>query len=135
MSESYSRRGPWTVTGTRRERIVAELTERRFLSVQEIAERFACSIATARRDVQALEIAPEPGPRIVLVGGVLDYANGHELLGPLAEQALAQLNMDILFVSVNGIRAGTGVTIIGELNAQVMRVMATRARRVVVVAD
>jgi DeoR/GlpR family transcriptional regulator of sugar metabolism len=209
------------VTEARREQIVAELTERRFLSVQEIAARFACSIATARRDVQALaalgrlqrshggamavhpptlppemtedpesdpflpekqriaraaaalvangetvglsggtttfqvarclrgrsigvvtnavdvalEIAREAGPRLVLVGGVLDYAHGHELLGPLAEQALAQLNMDVLFVSVNGIRAGTGVTIIGELNAQVMRMMARRARRVVVVAD
>jgi DeoR/GlpR family transcriptional regulator of sugar metabolism len=41
----------------------------------------------------------------------------------------------VLFVSVNGISVSAGVTIIGELNAQVMRVMAGRARRLVVVAD
>jgi DeoR/GlpR family transcriptional regulator of sugar metabolism len=209
------------VATIRRTRILEELSRYHYLSVQEIAERFSCSVATARRDVQALataghlqrshggalaagqprpsareagvaepdpllaakqrigraaaalvangetiglsggttsyevarclrgrpigvvtnavdlalELASEAGPRVVLVGGVLDFTHGHELLGPLAEQALAQINMDVLFVSVNGITASAGVTIIGELNAQVMRVMAERAQRVVVVAD
>jgi DeoR/GlpR family transcriptional regulator of sugar metabolism len=83
----------------------------------------------------ALELAASPGPRVMLIGGVLDYAHGHELLGALTERMLATLHMDVLFVSVNGISAQAGVTIIGELNAQVMRVMAGRARRVIVVAD
>ena len=83
----------------------------------------------------ALELAGEPGPRVVLVGGVLDLSYGHELLGPFAEAMLAQLHIDLLFVSLNGISAAAGATIIGELNAQVMRAMAARARRVVAIAD
>jgi len=206
-------------TEARRARIAAELDQLGFMRVPDIAERFACSLATARRDVQALaaagritrshggampiydplpvggaagendpllaekqriaqaaallvrdgetvglsggttthevarclrgrsvgavtnavdlalELAASPGPRVMLVGGVLDYAHGHELLGALTERMLASLHMDVLFLSVNGISAHAGVTIIGELNAQVMRVMAGRARRVIVVAD
>ncbi|HVA88203.1 MAG TPA: DeoR/GlpR family DNA-binding transcription regulator [Chloroflexota bacterium] len=206
-------------TEARRERIVVELIRLGFMRVPDIAERFSCSLATARRDVQALavtgrvirshggamprydalpvgggagatdpflgekqriaqaaallvhdgetvglsggttthelarclrgrpvgvvtnavdlalELAASDGPRVMLVGGVLDYAHGHELLGALTEQMLANLNMDLLFVSVNGISVQAGVTIIGELNAQIMRVMASRSRRILVVAD
>jgi DeoR family transcriptional regulator of aga operon len=207
----------------RRELIAAELAQHRFMSVETIAERFKCSAATARRDLQALaaegrirrsrggalasmygrtgleavapggpdhdplletkrrigqavaamvkegdtigigggttalevarclrgrrigvitnaidtalELASPPGPRIVLVGGLLDYANGRELVGPLAEMMLGQLTMDALILGVNGIDLEAGATVFGEFDAQVLRVMCGRARRVIIVAD
>jgi DeoR family transcriptional regulator of aga operon len=83
----------------------------------------------------ALELAAIPGPRVVLIGGVLDASWGRELVGPLAELVLEQLSMDLLFMSVNGIAARAGTTVLGEFEAQVLRAMGARARRVVVVAD
>ncbi|HWE62679.1 MAG TPA: DeoR/GlpR family DNA-binding transcription regulator [Chloroflexota bacterium] len=207
----------------RRELIAAEIGQNQAMSVEAVARRFGCSLATARRDLQALadagrirrarggalaltngslssalsghngsagdaveavkrrigraaaglvvdgetvgisggtttlevarclrgrhigvvtnaldpalELAAIPGPRVVLVGGVLDFSWGRELVGPLAELLLGQLSMDILFISVNGISAESGITVLGEFEAQVLRAMSARARRVVVVAD
>lgn len=83
----------------------------------------------------ALALSAVPGPRIVLVGGILDYANGREMVGPFAEMMLEQLTMDVLILGVNGIEAHSGATVFGEFDAQVLRVMCGRARRVIIVAD
>jgi DeoR family transcriptional regulator of aga operon len=205
----------------RRERIAAEIDTRGFMSVGEVAERFNCSIATARRDLTslaesgrvnrahggalavdahradrdgavsdphdpigeakrrigraaaaevrdgdsvglsggttvlevarslrgrkvglvtnavdtALELAAAPGARVVLLGGVLDYSWGREIVGPLVSVMLDHLQIDTVFASVDGISAESGLTVISELEAQVMRAMAARARRLIVVAD
>jgi DeoR family transcriptional regulator of aga operon len=83
----------------------------------------------------ALELASLPGPHIVLVGGLLDYAYGRETVGPLAEAMLEQLTMDTLILGVNGISAEAGATVFAEFDAQLLRVMCRRARRVIIVAD
>ncbi len=205
----------------RRERILSELARRRFMSIGDVVSSVGCSVATARRDLDALaragllrrsrggaialavydgsmpatpgseaadpfaaekrriaaaaaalvadgdtvalgggsttlevaralrgrklgavtnaiplaqELAAEPGTRVVLIGGVLN-TGADELVGPLAEGMLAQVRIDLLFVSVDGLSVEAGATIIGDLEAQVLRAMAARARRVVVVAD
>ncbi len=82
----------------------------------------------------ARELAGVPGIILVLLGGQVD-PSGHEMQGPLAEVLLAQFHLDTLFLGVNGISADTGATVISEIEAQVLRAMAARAGRVVVVAD
>jgi len=71
---------------------------------------------------------------VVLIGGVLN-ADMDELVGPLAEDMLARIRVDTLFLSVDGVSAEAGATIIGDLEAPVVRAFAARARRVVIVAD
>jgi DeoR/GlpR family transcriptional regulator of sugar metabolism len=48
---------------------------------------------------------------------------------------LAQVTMDTVILGTNGINAEAGATVFGEFDAQVLRVMCGRARRVVIVAD
>ena len=74
-----------------------------------------------------------PHTRVVLVGGLLDRSTTPEVVGPLAELTLAQLNIDTMFVGVNGLTAEAGATLMAELEAQTARAMVARSRRVVVV--
>jgi len=82
----------------------------------------------------ARELATVPGSRVVLVGGVLN-AGMDELVGPLAEGMLAQIRVDTLFISVDGLSVEAGATIIGDIEAPVVRAFAARARRTIIVAD
>lgn len=71
---------------------------------------------------------------VVLTGGTL-RENSFSLVGPLAEETLAQLNADRLFLGVDGIDTLRGVTTPNLLEAKVNRVMISIAREVVVVSD
>jgi len=82
----------------------------------------------------ARQLASAPGSRVVLVGGVLN-ADMDELVGPLAEGMLAQIRVDTLFISVDGLSVEAGATIIGDIEAPVVRAFAARARRTIIVAD
>ena len=82
----------------------------------------------------ARELSAVPGSRVVLIGGVLN-AGLDELVGPLAEGMLAQIRVDTLFISVDGLSVDAGATIIGDLEAPVVRAFAARARRTIIVAD
>ncbi len=86
------------------------------------------------RELASAPGASAPGVRVVLIGGVLN-ADMDELVGPLAEDMLARIRVDTLFLSVDGVSAEAGATIIGDLEAPVVRAFAARARRVVIVAD
>ena len=59
----------------------------------------------------------------------------YELVGPLAEGALATLNLDLVLVGVDGISVGEGFTTHHEVEAHTNHALIDRARRVVVVAD
>jgi DeoR family transcriptional regulator of aga operon len=56
-------------------------------------------------------------------------------VGPVAEQALERLNLDVAFVGVDGISLEAGLTTHHEIEAHTNRTMIERARLVVVVAD
>jgi DeoR family transcriptional regulator of aga operon len=59
----------------------------------------------------------------------------YELVGPVAEQALERLNLDIAFVGVDGVTVDAGLTTHHEVEAHTNRSLIDRARRVVVVTD
>jgi DeoR family transcriptional regulator of aga operon len=52
----------------------------------------------------AAELAVRPNLKLVVTGGVA-RSNSYELSGPLTEASLASLNLDIMFVGVDGISA------------------------------
>ena len=67
------------ITQARRNAIAAELAHRPSMSTQDIATIFACSPATARRDLQALAVA----------GRIKRSRGGGMALQPPREEALA----------------------------------------------
>lgn len=71
--------------------------------------------------------------RLVVTGGVA-RSQSYELIGPLAERSLEGLNVDLMFLGVDGVTAD-GVTTHDEVEAQTNRKMAERAARVIVVCD
>lgn len=82
----------------------------------------------------ASELAVRSNLKLVVPGGVARSAS-YELVGPIAEAALAGLNLDLVFVGVDGIAPETGLTTHHEVEAYTNRALIKRAARSVAVAD
>src|SRR4029079_15406067 len=80
----------------------------------------------------AFELAVRPNLKLVATGG---GARGgtHQVVGPLAEATLEDINLDLALVGVDGISA-SGLTTHHEIEAHTNRALIGCARRVVVVA-
>lgn len=70
---------------------------------------------------------------VVLTGGVRTPSDA--LVGPVADQAIATLHFDMLFVGVHGISVEAGLSTPNLAEAETNRRLVQSARRVVVVAD
>ncbi|WP_104817807.1 DeoR/GlpR family DNA-binding transcription regulator [Kitasatospora sp. MMS16-BH015] len=82
----------------------------------------------------ANELTVRPQVKIVLTGGVA-RPQSYELIGPLAGLVLAELALDVTVLGVDALDVGHGATAHHEGEASVNRLLAERARRVVVAAD
>ncbi len=82
----------------------------------------------------ATELAVRPHVKIVVVGGVA-RPQSYELVGPLSDAVLDQVNADLAFLGVDGVHPEGGATSRDEGEASVGRALARRSRRVVVAAD
>lgn len=80
------------------------------------------------------ELAVREHVKIVLTGGVA-RAKSYELIGPLATLVLAELTFDWAILGVDALDPVAGASAQHEGEASINRLMAERARRVVVVAD
>jgi len=100
---------------------------------RELADRERLTVVTNALNI-ASELAVRPNLKLVVTGG---YARleSYELVGPLAEQALAGLNLDVAVIGVDGIDAGAGCTTHHEVEAHTNLALIDRARHVIVVAD
>ncbi len=73
-------------------------------------------------------------PHLICLGGL--YLPDHQaLVGPQTVAQLRELSADIVFIGCDGLTAETGLTTPHVLVAEVGATMASRARRVVAVAD
>jgi DeoR family transcriptional regulator of aga operon len=81
----------------------------------------------------ASELVVNETIRLVVTGGVA-RPQSYELIGPLADQTLEDLSVDVAFVGVDGVNAG-GATTHDEIEAQTDRKLVERAARVIVVCD
>lgn len=72
--------------------------------------------------------------QVILTGGTL-RENSFSLVGPLAEETLAQLNADRCFLGVDGIDPVHGITTPNMHEAKVNRMMISISREVTVVTD
>ncbi|GAA3016489.1 DeoR/GlpR family DNA-binding transcription regulator [Kitasatospora albolonga] len=82
----------------------------------------------------ANELTVRPQVKIVLTGGVA-RPQSYELIGPLATLVLNELALDVTVLGVDALDAEHGATAHNEGEASVNRLLAERARRVVVAAD
>lgn len=101
----------------------------------EVARRLAersLTIVTNALNI-ASELAIRPNLKLVVTGGVA-RPESYELVGPLAEATLEGLNLDIVFLGVDGVTAQS-VTTHHEAEAQTDRRLIERAQRAIVVCD
>lgn len=82
----------------------------------------------------AWELAQRPEIQLVITGGRL-RERSFCMVGPAAEHALREVAVDIAFVGANGISPEFGCTTPNQEEAQIHRLMLSRARRSVVVSD
>jgi DeoR family transcriptional regulator of aga operon len=98
-----------------------------------LTDRHRLTVVTNSLSI-ASELAVRPNLKLVVTGGVA-RPESYELVGPLAEGALATLNLDLVLVGVDGISVEEGFTTHHEVEAHTNGALIARARRVVVVAD
>ncbi|MFC6089925.1 DeoR/GlpR family DNA-binding transcription regulator [Saccharothrix lopnurensis] len=82
----------------------------------------------------ATELAVRPQVKLVVTGGVA-RPQTYQLMSPLAGKIINELSLDVTFLGVDAIDPDSGAYSHHEGEADVNRLLATRARRVVVVAD
>jgi DeoR family transcriptional regulator of aga operon len=98
-----------------------------------LAERVDLTVVTNALNI-ASELALRPRLKLIMTGGV-SRTQSYELVGPIADQALSGLNMELAVVGVDGISARGGLTTHDEIEAHTNATMIRRADRVMVVAD
>ncbi|MBS1906552.1 MAG: DeoR/GlpR transcriptional regulator, partial [Actinobacteria bacterium] len=113
--------------GTTTTAIAAALAAREDLAEQGL------TIVTNAVNIAA-QLATRPDIKVVVTGGVI-HSRSYELVGPFVEQLLAGITLDIAFIGVNAVSAADGASTHDEREAAVNRMMASRARRAVIVAD
>jgi DeoR family transcriptional regulator of aga operon len=82
----------------------------------------------------ASELAVRPNLRLVVTGGTA-RPESYELVGPIADQALAGLHLDVAVIGVDGIDVDAGCTTHHEVEAATDLALIDRAKTVIVVAD
>jgi DeoR family transcriptional regulator of aga operon len=100
---------------------------------RELSDRRRLTIVTNSLSIAA-ELAIRPNLKLVVIGGVA-RPESYELIGPLAEASLGELNLDVAIVGVDGISVRAGLTTHHETEAGTNRALIDRAARTVVVAD
>jgi DeoR family transcriptional regulator, aga operon transcriptional repressor len=98
-----------------------------------LVERQRLTVVTNALNI-ASELAIRPNLKLVVTGGWA-RSESYELVGPLAEQSLAGLNLDTVFMGVDGISFEAGLMTHHEVEAHTNMALMERARHAVVVAD
>lgn len=98
-----------------------------------LAERSGLTIVTNAVNIAA-DLVGRPDIHLVVIGGNARSASC-ELVGPVAEQTLADYHFDITFTGVDGLTAAEGCTTHDEMEAHTDRAFLRSSARTVVVTD
>jgi DeoR family transcriptional regulator, aga operon transcriptional repressor len=82
----------------------------------------------------AQDLSLSQGCKVVVTGGFVRPAS-LELVGPLPELIIPKVNLDLVFLGVDGISAEAGLTIHNDLEARTNELLMRRARSRLVLAD
>jgi DeoR family transcriptional regulator of aga operon len=97
-----------------------------------IAGRVDLTVVTNALDI-GYELALRPRLDVIMTGGIT-RTQTYELVGPMADRTLADLNLQIAVVGADGVSTA-GLTTHDLVEAHTNQVMISRAERVMVVAD
>ena len=98
-----------------------------------LASRSGIRVVTNALNIAA-ELAVRANIELVVCGGSA-RSESYELVGPLAELTLANINLDVAVIGVDGVSTSAGLTTHHEVEAQTNRSLLRAAERVIVVAD
>jgi DeoR family transcriptional regulator, aga operon transcriptional repressor len=101
--------------------------------VSSLAGRTGLRVVTNALNIAA-ELAVRTNIELVVCGGSA-RSESYELVGPLAELTLSNINLDVALIGVDGVSATAGLTTHHEVEAQTNRCLVRAAARVIVVAD
>jgi len=104
------------------------------LVARQLVHRRGIHIITNAVNI-GMELSSSTAIETTLTGGSMRWAGAFSLVGPAAVESLNMFVMDRLFLSVTGMDAARGATMIQAEEAAVFRVMVRQAREVIVVAD
>jgi DeoR family transcriptional regulator, aga operon transcriptional repressor len=100
---------------------------------RQLSSRQKLTIVTNALNI-AFEMVVRPDLKLVVTGGVA-RTESYELVGPLAESTLVDINLDLVFVGADGISLEAGLTTHHEVEAHTNRALIDRSHRIVAVAD
>ncbi|HVV20192.1 MAG TPA: DeoR/GlpR family DNA-binding transcription regulator [Pseudonocardiaceae bacterium] len=98
-----------------------------------LSEHEGVTVVTNALNV-ALHLVENPRLRVFAAGGEI-RSSSQETVGHSTEAFLAEYNLDVAFVGVDGVDADAGCTNYDPAGARANGVLAQRARRVIVLAD
>lgn len=98
-----------------------------------LASRAGLRVVTSALNI-ASELAVRSNIELVVCGGSV-RGESYELVGPLADLTLSNINVDVAVVGVDGVDAHAGFTTHHEVEAYTNRALLRSAERVIVVAD
>jgi DeoR family transcriptional regulator of aga operon len=98
-----------------------------------LASRSGLRVVTNALNIGS-ELAVRSNIELVVCGGSV-RSESYELVGPLAELTLSNINVDVAIVGVDGVDPVAGFTTHHEVEAHTNRALLRAAERVIVVAD
>jgi DeoR family transcriptional regulator of aga operon len=98
-----------------------------------LLDRQGITVVTNALNV-ATDLLANPGLRVFAAGGEV-RPSSQEAVGPSAEAFLADYNLDVAFVGVDGVDARAGCTNYDPAGSRVNRVLVEQAKQVIILAD
>jgi DeoR family transcriptional regulator of aga operon len=98
-----------------------------------LAQRVGLKVVTNAVNI-ASELSVRPNLGLVVCGGSV-RPESYELVGPIADLALAGISVDVAVLGADGVSVAGGVTTHDEVEAATNRAMAKCAQRLVIAAD
>ncbi|MBC7334143.1 MAG: DeoR/GlpR transcriptional regulator [Actinobacteria bacterium] len=105
-----------------------------FQTALNITNKKELTIITNSCDIASVIGKTNPDYKIILSGGILK-TDTHSLVGPIAEFAFKNLNVDKAFIGITGIDLKKGVTAADPIEAQTKKYIIESAEKVVALCD
>ncbi|SFE50594.1 transcriptional regulator, DeoR family [Paenibacillus algorifonticola] len=103
-----------------------------YLIAKQLKLRSGITVVTNAVNI-AMELAGSP-IQVVVTGGIMRH-NSFELCGPLGEGMVDHLNIGKMFIGVDGVSAGGGITTYSEQEAQIAKALIRRSVETYAVFD
>jgi DeoR family transcriptional regulator, fructose operon transcriptional repressor len=92
------------------------------------------TVITNSIDIAAVLEKTNPSYHIILSGGIL-RTETHSLIGPIAEHAFQNINVDKAFIGISGIDINKGITAVDQIEAQTKKAIINSAKKVFALCD